>query len=208
MYNEDEEELQFTMEGIVQNYEAMSMDPDIQMQQEDLSVVLVCDGYDNMPETFKKYAREKKFLDETALVKKGFMTQDKQGKYKMKPLRDIMDKGVKVPTNALHIFEVCTSDFGLREDKQFSRPINFFFAIKHKNSGKINSHKWFYQGFCEYLNPEHTLMLDIGSKPDDYALVTLFKYMHHNPGCGACCGEIEVDFRNIPFGMSYVISAA
>jgi len=97
------------------------------------------------------------------------------------------------PENLLHIFQVTTWNFGLKEDYLKGRRINFMFAIKHRNDGKINSHKWFFQGVCKYLKPQFCLMLDIGTKPDKYALVKLYNYMKANPQNGGCCGEIEVD---------------
>ena len=46
MYNESEDELQTTMSGVLQNYNAMYMDNDLRMRQQDFVVVLVCDGFD------------------------------------------------------------------------------------------------------------------------------------------------------------------
>lgn len=104
---------------------------------------------------------------------------------------------------------MCSWDFGLESDELKGRRINFIFAIKHKNDGKINSHKWFFQGICKYLKPEMCLMLDIGTRPDDYAITKLYRYMMLNPECGGCCGEIEVDFENVrDFGSSYMVQAA
>jgi cellulose synthase/poly-beta-1,6-N-acetylglucosamine synthase-like glycosyltransferase len=39
-------------------------------------------------------------------------------------------------------------------------------------------------------------MLDIGTRPDDYAVYKLYKYMKHAKLCGGCCGEIEVDISD------------
>ena len=33
-------------------------------------------------------------------------------------------------------------------------PINCNLVIKHCNRGKIESHLWFFKGFCTYLNPD------------------------------------------------------
>jgi len=49
MYNEDESELRMTMRGVIQNYNAMYMDPAIKMRQKDFVVVCVVDGYDKIP---------------------------------------------------------------------------------------------------------------------------------------------------------------
>lgn len=77
------------------------------------------------------------------------------------------------------------------------RRINFIFAVKQANDGKVNSHRYFYEGICRYLNPKYCMMLDCGTKPVDYALAKLYKYMDHedNKDCGGCCGEIEVEFE-------------
>jgi len=128
----------------------------------------------------------------------------------MVPIEKTVDKKAKlVPKNLLHMFQVCTWDFGVEGDDLKGRRINFIFAIKHKNDGKINSHKWFFQGICKYLKPEFTLMLDIGTRPDDYAITKLYKYMVQNENCGGCCGEIEVDFENVrDFDSGYIVQAA
>jgi len=73
MYNEDESQLKTTLRGILQNYNVLYQDPRVNMRQNDMVVVCVCDGFDKIPESFKKYATEKKFLDIELLKQKGFM---------------------------------------------------------------------------------------------------------------------------------------
>lgn len=110
-------------------------------------------------------------------------------------MEDLMDDGVsKVPKNCLHMFQTTTADFGCNDKELEDCKVNFVFALKQRNDGKINSHSWFFRGICEFLQPELTLMLDIGTRPDDYAIAKLYKYMINNKKCGGCCGEIEVDF--------------
>ena len=75
------------------------------------------------------------------------------------------------------------------------------FGVKHRNDGKINSHKWFFQAICKYLKPELCLMLDIGTRMDDYALLKLYAHMKADEKCGGCCGEIEVDLDQSEGGM-------
>jgi hypothetical protein len=48
MYNENEEELKWTLKGLIQNYNIMHTDPDVKMSQQDLVVCCVCDGYDQI----------------------------------------------------------------------------------------------------------------------------------------------------------------
>jgi len=107
MYNEDESELKMTISGVLQNYNAMYKDPDIKMRQHDLVVVLVCDGFDNIPESFRKYATDHQFFDIDVLKEKGFMKEEREGQWKMKTMQELMDKGIKdkdIPKNVLHLF--------------------------------------------------------------------------------------------------------
>jgi cellulose synthase/poly-beta-1,6-N-acetylglucosamine synthase-like glycosyltransferase len=201
-----------TLRGVLHNYNCMRVDQGKDFTKDDFLVVVVCDGYDRIPESFKALAREKGFLDEDLLINKGFMKQDpRNGTYKMKPLRDIMDDEVpndKVPGNLLHIFQVTTWDFGMTDDVLKSRRINFMFAIKHRNDGKINSHKWFFQGVCKYLKPEYCLMLDIGTKPTENALLKLYNFMQIDKHCGGCCGEIEVDLSETATTEAYMLQVS
>jgi len=62
----------------------------------------------------------------------------------MKELKDIMEPGLdSYPNNLLHCFGVYNDDFGLSDNDYFrGRKINFLFALKHNNNGKVNSYKW------------------------------------------------------------------
>ena len=139
------------------------------------------------------------------------MSQDERtGEWKMKTMQELM-KGVpedQVQKNCLHLFQACTWDFGLEKESLHGRRINFIFALKQRNDGKINSHKWFFQGICKYIKPQYTLMLDIGTRADDYAITKLYKHMSSNPDCGGCCGEIEVDLSEYKSLSKYLLRAA
>ena len=126
------------------------------------------------------------------------MTKDEKGVYKMRDLKEVMEDTVEekdIPKNILHMWQVTTWDLGLEEDILKGRRMHITFAVKHRNDGKINSHRWFFQGICKYLKPELCLMLDIGTRMDDYALLKLYAHMKADPNCGGCCGEIEVDLE-------------
>lgn len=47
-------------------------------------VVLVCDGYDKIPASFKKYASDNQFFDIEVLKQRGFMYKDRDDVWKMK----------------------------------------------------------------------------------------------------------------------------
>ena len=135
-------------------------------------------------------------------------TKDYKDVYKFRDLRDIMLEGgapsEDIPKNILHVWQVTTWDLGLEEDILKGRRMHIMFAVKHRNDGKINSHKWFFQAICKYLKPEFCLMLDIGTQMDEYALMKLYAHMKADEDCGGCCGEIQVDLgaNNGDTGMS------
>ena len=65
----------------------------------------------------------------------------------MKTMPEVMDPKIKekdMPKNILHLFQVCTWDFDLDIEYLKGRRINMIFALKQRNDGKINSHKWFF----------------------------------------------------------------
>mmetsp|Transcript_16094 Transcript_16094/g.27181 ORF Transcript_16094/g.27181 Transcript_16094/m.27181 type:complete len:451 (-) Transcript_16094:1582-2934(-) len=210
MYNENEAELKTTMRGVLQNYKAMNYDPTVRLKQQELVVVVVCDGFDRVPESFQNFAKDKGFFDVEVLKNQGFLGEQADGSWKMKEMGELMDETAEeVPKNCLHMFQTTTADFGLDEGELADCRVNFVFALKQRNDGKINSHSWFFRGICEYLQAELTLMLDIGTRPDDYAIAKLYKYMINNSKCGGCCGEIEVDFtNNEAFNYTYLVLAA
>lgn len=108
MYNEHVGELKTTLRGLIHNYNCFRADKDYDIKKDDFLIFIVCDGYDRIPDCFKKLATEKGFLDESILEAKGFATRDERsGNLKMRPLRDVMDASVAdkdVPNNLLHVF--------------------------------------------------------------------------------------------------------
>ena len=63
MYNEDEEELKRTLSGVIHNYNELRLDKSLDYKKEDFIVFLICDGFDRIPESLRKYATEKNFFD-------------------------------------------------------------------------------------------------------------------------------------------------
>ena len=209
MFNEDEVDLKNTLKGVMSNFWSLTDSSTANFTTEDFTVVLVCDGYERIPESFKKYARNKGFLDEEQLVEQGFMTKNSDGNYKPKPLDSLVvsQEASMVPQNLLQCFEATTADFGIEGFAGAEKPINLLFCIKQKNDGKINSHKWFFQGICDYLQPDYTLLLDIGTRPDHNSVLKLVNYFEANPQVGGLCGEIEAECVPGTFFESFIQAA-
>lgn len=89
------------------------------------------------------------------MYEKGFMKRDPKNPntYHMKDLSELIDlETEELPefNNIMHLFQLKTWDFGLRYPPTY-HPINFIFGLKQRNDGKINSHRWFFQGICQLL---------------------------------------------------------
>ncbi len=74
-----------------------------------------------------------------------------------------------------------------------SCPVQVIFCLKEQNQKKINSHRWFFSAFCQQLQPNVCILLDVGTKPAPTALYDLWKVFDKHPKCGGACGEIRVD---------------
>ena len=153
MYNEDEELFKVTLKGVIQNYNCLAMDKATKFTHTDMIVCLVCDGFDKIPKDMKEYMRKYKLFDERLMQEKGFMKYHEEdegkGRWKMRPIKECLEKNEinkkrLPPKNLCHLFQVSTWNFGLDQDHLSGRRINFCFAMKHNNDGKINSHKWFF----------------------------------------------------------------
>ena len=111
MYNEHVSELKETLNGLIHNYNSFRNDKTKypKFSKDDFLIFIVCDGFDNIPNCIKKYAKKKGFYDEEELFRRGFADREKSknGKIKMKDIKDLMDNDVKkedYPSNLLHIF--------------------------------------------------------------------------------------------------------
>ncbi len=73
--------------------------------------------------------------------------------------------------------------------------VNFITAVKHYNNKKIDSHLYFFRGFCEELQPEFCMLVDIGTKPLPQSISKLYKYMWANDYIGGACGDLGIDLK-------------
>lgn len=75
--------------------------------------------------------------------------------------------------------------------------LNFIFCVKHKNKRKLNTHLWFFGGFCEFFNPKYVMLIDVGTMPLPNSLFYLYEAMATQDDLAGCCGEIRPMESNI-----------
>lgn len=102
----------------------------------------------------------------------------------------VLDKEVTA-----HIFELTTQVVvGPDGSVEVAKcPVQLVFCLKEKNQKKINSHRWFFNAFCKQLDPNVTVLLDVGTKPTGHSIYHLWKQFDKHPKVGGACGEIAVD---------------
>jgi len=112
----------------------------------------------------------------------------------------VMKKDVDGQDTVVHIFEY-TTQLSVTPSQQLIRPndndatslppVQMIFCLKQKNSKKINSHRWLFNGFGRILNPEVCILLDAGTKPGPKSLVALWEAFYNDKDLGGACGEIH-----------------
>ncbi|GLE04280.1 hypothetical protein PINS_up013191 [Pythium insidiosum] len=85
-------------------------------------------------------------------------------------------------------------------------PIQTVFALKEKKASKLDSHNWYFNAFAEQIQPDFTIVMDVGTMPTKAALFHTLYAFESNPQVGGVCGQLTVDepFRNL---SNWVVSA-
>ncbi|EST10086.1 Chitin synthase N-terminal [Kalmanozyma brasiliensis GHG001] len=94
-----------------------------------------------------------------------------------------------------HLYEY-TTQLSIDTNLQFKGaerglvPMQIIFCLKEKNAKKINSHRWFFNAFCPILQPNVTILLDVGTRPENKSIYYLWKSFDLNSNVAGACGEI------------------
>jgi cellulose synthase/poly-beta-1,6-N-acetylglucosamine synthase-like glycosyltransferase len=67
-----------------------------------------------------------------------------------------------------------------------------FFAVKHRNRGKLDSHWWFFRKFAPACQPTLCVQTDAGTLLSDNALLEMWRIARRDPSVGAIAARIEV----------------
>lgn len=86
-----------------------------------------------------------------------------------------------------------SADRGRRNKKY----VNLYFCIKYKNSGKLSSHNWFFNGFCNELKPKYAILLDVGLRTYPEAIYKMYNYMRRHPTVGGVCGYMSLKAEKV-----------
>ena len=112
----------------------------------------------------------------------------------------VMKRDVDGKETVAHVFEY-TTQLSVTANQQLVRPLDdsdstlppvqMLFCLKQKNTKKINSHRWLFNGFGRILNPEVCILIDAGTKPGTKSLLALWEAFYNDKDLGGACGEIH-----------------
>ncbi|TMW57249.1 hypothetical protein Poli38472_003174 [Pythium oligandrum] len=102
-----------------------------------------------------------------------------------------------------HMFE---HTLQIMEDGKHLMPMQAVFALKETKASKLDSHNWYFTAFAEQIQPEYTILMDVGTMLTKSALYHLLHAFETNQQIGGACGQLTVDepYRNL---SNWVVSA-
>ncbi|RKP12656.1 chitin synthase [Piptocephalis cylindrospora] len=178
MYNEDEVLFARTMHGVMKNI--------AQFCKRDKSKMWGPDGWKKIVVTIVSDGRKKIHPRTLSLLAAIGVYQDGVAKN--------IVQGKEVTA---HVYEYTTQlsvdpEMKLKSAEKGLVPVQMLFCLKEKNAKKINSHRWFFRAFCRTLQPNVTILIDVGTRPHDLSLYHLWKSFDVDKDVAGACGEICV----------------
>jgi chitin synthase len=191
MYNEAPKEVFNTLQGIIQNlkfFREHGVDPD------KIGRIVICDGIKPFLTTVNQQSADKQSYPNKAFFNDYFDEEMIKNEFAgkatdiTKELSEYFMRTLSTPEDpepeVAHCFQ---QQVALDET---SERLNLVWAVKQENKRKLNTHLWFFGGFCQYLSPEYVMLLDVGTMPHPDALFRLYECMKLDPHVAGCCGEI------------------
>lgn len=172
MYNEDVKNFRDTMMGITENLDAFKR---AGVPEKEICCIIIVDGIKPFLETYNKQQQFfSQFFDQQKI--KDFFHVD-----------DCLD--CKIPDELDEDeFAHCFMQNAMFDDHH---NLQLILCVKQKNRRKLNTHLWFFGGFCEMFNPNYVMLLDVGTKPLPNSLFLLYEAMRTDIRVAGCCGEIR-----------------
>lgn len=173
MYNESSEQFSHTLDAVAENltyFNAAGVKP------ESVACVVIVDGIRPFMQTYNKQESFFKQFFDVNMIKEKFNVSD---------LNLCAYPGQQDHDEFAHVFcqEVILGN------SEF--PLKLIMCVKQFNKRKLNSHLWFFGGFCEEIQPKYVMLLDVGTRPLEGSLFYLYEAMHCDKQLAGCCGEIK-----------------
>mmetsp|Transcript_32575 Transcript_32575/g.56407 ORF Transcript_32575/g.56407 Transcript_32575/m.56407 type:complete len:921 (-) Transcript_32575:6301-9063(-) len=183
MFNEKPDEVINTLSGIIDNLAYFRQHG---ISPKDICCVVICDGLDFFMAAVNESRRSKHFF------KQFFNLQAVYEKFNVKntkELGNLIESELKSEDNPDPEFAHCFQLTATKEEDS-AEALQLIWAVKHFNKRKLNTHLWFFGGFCELLQPKYCQLIDVGTRPKPDAIWRLYERLELDPKIAGCCGEI------------------
>ncbi|CAK4684155.1 unnamed protein product [Aphanomyces euteiches] len=168
MYNEPASQLESTLQGLAKGIAYMCEQQGYDYWQH-VAITVVADGRTKVNPSTLAYLQKLGGFD-----------------------KQIMNEISSGMSTKVHLFE-STIQLPTEVEGLFYPPVQLIFALKESNYGKLHSHLWFFNGFCEQVDPKYTVLVDVGTIPGETSVYRLIRSMERNPQIGGVAGEIAVE---------------
>lgn len=183
MFNEKPGDVIHTLSGIIDNlafFRKHGISP------KDICCVFICDGLDAFMTTVNESRRNKHFFKHFFNLSAVF---DKFNVTTIAELGTLINAELKSDANPEPEFAHCFQLNATKDDKS-AEALQLVWAVKHYNNRKLNTHLWFFGGFCELLQPKFCQLIDVGTRPRPDAIWRLYENLELDERIAGCCGEI------------------
>jgi cellulose synthase/poly-beta-1,6-N-acetylglucosamine synthase-like glycosyltransferase len=192
MYNENIEQFNNTLDGIKQNVTKFKEE---KIECSKLAVVVIVDGI--APFSRMLSNKTDKRNEENVKGFKEFYDRDMIREEICNRLgmnvskKDTIDEinGIQIKHAGDEIAHCFMRKISILKDSPLY--LQVIFCVKHLNLRKLNSHLWFFGGFCKMIKPRFVMLIDVGTKPLSNSLYYLYEALNNDSRLAGVCGEIR-----------------
>ena len=183
MYNEGYQDLENTLTGIIDNIDTFRRE---KVDTDSIACVVIVDGFNAFCETYNLTPSYFSHFFNFKQVQLNLKTLDTFNPDKIRA-KDLMTCRIRKNEDYDEFAHCFMHELKLNETE---KKLKLIFCVKEDNKRKLNTHLWFFGGFCEMINPKFVMLLDVGTKPLTNSLYYLYQAMDRDNQIAGCCGEI------------------
>ncbi len=177
-----------------------------------ICITLYNESYQYLKETLISIGKSIKYLANTHMSKKKVkvcIIADGLDRLSQDVIQGMKQLGVSIPNSypenldGIHIVKQPLSlntiegegDLRSSVHSQLS-DFDLLFCTKSKNSGKLDSHWWFFTKLCSFFNPEYCFQVDAGTKLESNTLHSMLLTLQKDPSHAAVASNVLIDSSN------------
>ncbi|OMJ95959.1 hypothetical protein SteCoe_513 [Stentor coeruleus] len=201
MCDENCEDVWDTLQGCINNLEYFFTDKKRSIKEEEIGIMIIVDGIEPFLKTFYNiegarmhykgcFQKNRTFFSQffnDKIIKDELMTKslvDKDPNYEFVVIKELFEAGLITKGQEI-AYTFCQKIKFL--DNHY---LNTIFCVTQLNKRRLNTHKWFFKGFCHRIKPKYIALLDAGVIPKSKGLFYLYEAMEKDNRVAGCCGEI------------------